>query len=65
MKKIIMLGFIGAASLAVSNCTYWTAVQSTQGKAWFTKMGFVNASMYNCEASGAEPTCYKATEVPR
>ena len=65
MKNIFKIALVLTAGVLASNCTYRTAVQSTQGKAWITKMGMVNSAMYNCDAAGGQPTCYKVTEVPR
>ncbi len=55
---------VAALALGATGCLHITAVPSVQGKAFIVKATPFGGSFWNCEAAGAEPTCYKVTEVP-
>jgi hypothetical protein len=55
---------LAALALGANGCMYITAVPSVQGKAYVAKVTPFGGSMWNCDATAGDPTCYKVTEVP-
>jgi hypothetical protein len=56
MRYLLILGALLALLLA-SGCAYMMAVEGQQGKAWVAGPGA--KFMWNCEAAGGKPKCYK------
>lgn len=63
MKKLMLLG-LGMFMLGQTGCVYMTAVKSTQGKAYVVKATPFGSSLWNCDATSGEPTCYRVVEQP-
>jgi hypothetical protein len=53
-----------ALALSASGCMHIVAVPSIQGKSFVVKTTPFGGSMWNCDATAGDPTCYKVTEVP-
>jgi len=66
MRRTLKMALLASMALSLSNCvSYSLAVESVQGKAYIIKNDLMSGSaLYNCDASGAEPTCYRAVETP-
>jgi len=47
------------ALIVSAGCIGMTAVRAQQGKAYVVKGSVFGTSMWNCEASGGKPKCYK------
>ena len=62
MKKSLLLAL--GLLLSQSGCIYVTAVKSTQGKAYVVKGSPFGSTLWNCDATSGEPTCYRVVEVP-
>ena len=62
MKKSLLLAL--GLLLSQSGCVYVTAVKSTQGKAYVVKATPFGSTLWNCDATSGEPTCYRVVEVP-
>lgn len=58
------LFLLAAMALGSSGCMYVTAVHSVQGKGFVAKMTPFGGSFWNCDATGADVTCYKVVETP-
>jgi hypothetical protein len=62
MQKL-MLGVLALMALGTFACArYSTAVVSTGGKAYVTGAGFLNQTMYLCDASSGKPVCKQLEE---
>jgi len=60
MRKLILAVLaVSALALGATGCVSVTAVQGQQGKAFVVKGNPFGSSMWNCEATGGKPKCYK------
>ena len=50
---------IGALAAVSGGCTYLTATQSVQGRAFVIRNEYVSSTFWNCDATGGEPVCYQ------
>jgi len=58
MRYLLLLGALLGLVVA-SGCTYTAAVQGQQGKGYVVKATPFGGTMWNCDASGGKPKCYK------
>jgi len=62
--RTLWLFTIAALAIGSSGCIGVAAVESVQGKAFVVKGSAFGTSLWNCDASGAQPTCYEVTAIP-
>jgi len=58
MRYLLILSAL-LGLMAASGCTHWMAVHGQQGKAYVVKVSPFGSTMWNCEATGGKPKCYK------
>lgn len=58
MRYLLICGAL-LALIVTSGCTYAMKVQGTEGKAWLVKSTPFGTTLWNCEAAGGKPKCYK------
>ncbi len=58
MRVLLMLGALLALVIS-AGCTYSTMVRGQQGKAYVVKSALFSSTLWNCDATGGKPKCYK------
>jgi hypothetical protein len=56
MRTLLAVGLLW---LVGAGCTFLTAAQTVQGKAYLIRNEYISSSFWNCEAPGGEPVCYQ------
>ncbi len=58
MRYVLILSAL-LALIASTGCIGYTLVRGQQGKAYVVKGHIFGTSVWNCEATGGKPKCYK------
>jgi hypothetical protein len=58
MRHLLLVGALGALGVA-AGCTWSTAVRGQQGKAFVVKNSLFGSTIWNCDATGGKPKCFK------
>ncbi len=58
MRYLLILGAL-LALIVSTGCIGYTLVRGQQGKAYVVKGSIFGTSVWNCEAAGPKPKCYK------